>query len=53
MFCDAWDAASFQEDQREELSAHGANGVRFLFMLVGVPESVPVTVPVGLDASPK
>jgi hypothetical protein len=53
VFCDAWDSGSFQEEHREELSAHSAHGVRFLFMLVGVPESVPVPVPVRLEGSTK
>jgi hypothetical protein len=48
VFCDCWDSASFQEEHREELSAHDGNGVRFLFMLVGVPDNVLVPVPVGL-----
>ena len=51
VFCDCWDSASFQEEHREELRAHDSNGVRFLFMLVGVPDSTLVPVPVGLDAS--
>ena len=48
VYCEAWDSASIQEEHREELGAHGATGVQFLFMLVGVPESQPVPVPVGL-----
>lgn len=51
VFCDCWDSASFQEEYREELRAHDGNGVRFLFMLVGVPDSTLVSVPVGLDPS--
>jgi hypothetical protein len=51
IFCDCWDSASFQEEHREELSAHDRNGVRFLFVLVGVPDNILVPVPVGLDAS--
>jgi hypothetical protein len=47
VFCDSWDSASFQEEHRDELSAHDANGVRFLFMLVGVPDNVLVPLPVG------
>jgi hypothetical protein len=27
VFCDSWDSASFEEEQREELRAHDANGV--------------------------
>jgi hypothetical protein len=53
VFCDAWDSASFQQEHREELNAHSMNGVRFLFMLVGVPESTPIPVPVGLKGAPK
>jgi hypothetical protein len=51
VFCDCWDSASFQEEHREELSAHDGNGVRFLFVLVGVPDHVVVPVPVGLGAT--
>jgi hypothetical protein len=53
VLCDAWDSASFQQEHREELNAHSMNGVRFLFMLVGVPESTPIPVPVGLKGAPK
>ncbi len=49
VFCDTWDSASFQEEHREELGAHARNGVRFLFMLVGVPDRVLVPVPVEFD----
>lgn len=48
---DCWDSASFQEEHRDELSAHDSNGVRFLFVLVGVPDSTLVPVPVRLGAS--
>jgi hypothetical protein len=48
VFCDCWDSASFQEEHREELSAHDRNGVRFLFFMVGVPERLIMPVPVGL-----
>ncbi len=51
VFCDCWDSASFRGEQREELRAHNSNGVRFFFMLVGVPDSTLIPVPVGLDAS--
>ena len=51
VFCDCWDSASFQEEHREELIAHDCNGVRFLFVLVGVPDNILVPVPVGLGAS--
>ena len=50
---DSRDSASFQEDHRDELSAHSANGVRFLFMLVGASDSAPVPVPVGLGRALK
>ena len=49
VFCDTWDSASFQEEHREELGAHARNGVRFLFLLVGVPDRVLVPVPVAFD----
>ncbi len=49
VFCDTWDSASFQEEHREELGAHARNGVRFVFMLVGVPDRVLVPVPVEFD----
>ncbi len=49
VFCDCWDSASFQEEHREELRAHSQNGVRFLFMMVGVPDRVLVPVPVEFD----
>jgi hypothetical protein len=44
VFSDCWDSASFQEEHREELSAHDSNGVRFLFVLVGVPDHTLVLV---------
>jgi hypothetical protein len=50
VFCDSWDSASFEEEHREELRAHDANGVRFLFVLVGVPDRVPV--PIEFDRAP-
>ena len=46
VFCDCWDSASFQEEHREELSAHNRNGVRFVFVMVGVPDRVLVPIPV-------
>ena len=49
VFCDCWDSASFQEEHREELNAHDQNGVRFLFVMVGVPDRVLVPVPVEFD----
>jgi hypothetical protein len=48
VFCDCWDSASFEEEHREELSAQNQNGVRFLFVLVGVPDRILVPVPVEL-----
>jgi hypothetical protein len=49
VFCDCWDSASFQEEHREELNAHDQNGVRFAFVMVGVPDRVLVPVPVEFD----
>ncbi len=49
VFCDSWDSASFQEEYRDELRAHDQNGVRFLFMMVGVPDRVLVPIPVEFD----
>jgi hypothetical protein len=46
VFCDCWDSASFEEEQREELSAFDKNGIRFLFLLVGVPDTVLTHVPI-------
>jgi hypothetical protein len=46
VFCDSWDSMSFEEEHREELSAFDRNGVRFLFLLVGVPDTVLVRVPI-------
>lgn len=46
VFCDCRDSASFQEHHRDELIAHDRNGVRFLFVMVGVPDRVLVPVPV-------
>ena len=40
VFGDCWDSASFREEQGEELGAHSRNGVRFQFVLVGVPDRV-------------
>lgn len=48
VFSDCWDSASFQEEHREELSAHERNGVRFLFFMIGVPDRVIVPLPLGL-----
>jgi hypothetical protein len=46
VFCDCWDSASFEDEQREELRAHAQNGVHFLFVLVGVPDKTLVPIPV-------
>ena len=48
VFCDCWNSTSFEEEHREELSAHRQNGVNFLFMLVGVPDKTLVPIPVEL-----
>jgi len=53
VFCDCWDSASFHEEHREELSAHDKNGVRFMFVLVGVPDQILVPVPVEFERSPR
>jgi hypothetical protein len=50
VFCDCWDSALFQEEHHEELRAHAQNGVRFDFIMVGVPDRVPV--PVEFCAAP-
>ena len=46
VFCDCWDSTSFEEEHREELSAFDRHGSRFLFWLVGVPDTVLVRVPI-------
>jgi uncharacterized protein (DUF1501 family) len=48
VFCDCWDSASFEEEHREALRAHDQNGVRLLFVLVGVPDKTLVPIPVEL-----
>jgi hypothetical protein len=53
VFCDSWDSTSFEEHHREELGAHARNGVRFVFVLVGVPDRVVVPVPVAFDEVPQ
>jgi hypothetical protein len=50
VFCDCWDSASFQEEHHEELSAHNQNGIRFIFVIVGVPDRVLVPVPMEFAA---
>jgi hypothetical protein len=52
VFGDSWDSASFEEEHRDELRAHDASGVRFVFVLVGVPDRVLVTVPIEFDRAP-
>jgi hypothetical protein len=49
VFCDCGDSTSFEEEHREEPRAHDQNGVRFLFVLVGVPDKtlVPIAVELG------
>ena len=51
VFCDGWDSPAFDEEHREELEAHARQGVRFRFMLVGVPDRVLGALPVDLDRS--
>jgi hypothetical protein len=46
VFCDCWDSASFEEEHRDELRAHDQNGIRFVFVLVGVPDRMLVPIPV-------
>jgi hypothetical protein len=48
VFCNCWNSASFEEEHREELRAHSQSGVRFVFVLVGVPDKTLVTIPVEL-----
>jgi hypothetical protein len=52
VLCDTWQSPTFDDDQREELGAHFRNGVKFLFLLVGVPDRGLVPVPVSFDESP-
>ena len=53
VFCDAWDTPAFEEEHREELEAHARQGVRFSFLMVGVPNRVLGAVPVDLDHAPR
>jgi hypothetical protein len=53
VFCDAWDTPAFEEEHREELEAHARQGVRFHFVMVGVPNRVIVPIPVGFDRTPR
>jgi hypothetical protein len=43
---DCWYSASFEEEHREELNAFDHNGVRFVFLLVGVPDTVLTRIPI-------
>jgi hypothetical protein len=51
VFCDAWDTPGFEEKHREELEAHARPGVRFHFVMAGVPDRVIGAVPVELNHS--
>ena len=42
------EGVSSRDEHREELRAHDQNGVRFLFVLVGVPDKILGPVPVEL-----
>jgi hypothetical protein len=53
VLCDSWDSASFEEVHSDELGAHARNGVRFQFVLVGVPDRVLVALPVAFDLAPR
>jgi hypothetical protein len=53
IFCDAWDSPSFEEEHREELEAHARQGVRFSFVMVGVPDRIVGAVPIVLDRTPR
>ncbi len=53
VFCDGWDSPSFEEEHREELEAHARRGVRFSFVMVGVPDRVTGPVPVDLRQVPR
>jgi hypothetical protein len=51
--CDAWDTPAFEEEHREELEAHARQGVRFRFVMMGVPDRVIGAVPVDLSHTPR
>jgi hypothetical protein len=53
VFCDAWDTPAFEEEHGEELEAHARQGVRFRFVMVGVPDRVIGAVPVELNHTPR
>jgi hypothetical protein len=52
VFCDGWDSPSFAEEHREELEAYSRQGVRFAFVMVGVPDRIVGPVPILLDRAP-
>jgi hypothetical protein len=47
-YCTAWDSDKFAAEHVVELKAHYARGVRFVFILVGVPGNACTVVPVDL-----
>jgi hypothetical protein len=49
VFCDGWESPSFEQQHREELEAHARRGVRFWFVMVGVPDRLFLPIPVGFD----
>jgi hypothetical protein len=51
--CNAWDSPAFEEEHREELEAHERQGVRFAFVMVGVPDRIVGAVPIVLDHAPR
>ncbi len=53
VLCDAWDTPGFEEEHREELEAHARQGVRFHFVMAGVPDRLFVPIPVGFDRTPR
>jgi hypothetical protein len=53
VFCDAWDTPAFEEEHREELEAHARQGVRFRFVMVGVPDRVISFLPIDLARAPR
>ncbi len=51
ILCNCWNSDAFDEEFREELGAFEEKGVRFAFVLVGVPDRVFVPIPVKFDRS--
>ncbi len=49
VLCDCWDSSSFEDEHREELRAFDKNRIRFVFLLVGVPDKSLISIPVGLS----